>query len=379
MKNVIRVAYFEPDNSALIAGPLRQIVEQLSSDTRVSQVFIAPHWKLGPHVDLVIDCDSETFDHDIYPASESTLLAWLEENPSTQKLDPISYQRTSQQLALVEIEPGPYLPLLENNSISKAKFIQNSTLKLNEFGELKSRFLAATLPLVFRLQSLKQHRKSDFFVALSILLAGAGTFYRNHGLGRGFNSFRSHAEFFMVHYDNDGRIRTHFDNVANKYKASLDVSIAAILSGDFGNVSDDPELQSLFSEWMPIAADCYQRIENIVATNHDFLVGENIFQDNLKVIAADIPDELHYGEKKGPMAIALENDEGLKLLQSPEFMSYRTLINFFYFLLPALNVSPAEKYCICNMTAATVEGLLDITWQDIMIPGYTESRKEATA
>ena len=379
MKNVIRVAYFEPDNSALIAGPLREIVEQLSTDSRVSQVFIAPHWKLGPHVDLVIDCDLNTFDSDIYPACENILSTWLVANPSTLQLDPIAYQRTSQQLALVEIEPGPYLPLLENNSIGKAEFNQNTTLKLGDFTELKSSFLAATLPLVFRLQELKKQRKSEFFVALSLLLAGAGTFYRNHGLGRGFNSFRSHAEFFLVHYDREGRLRTHFDNVAQKYKRPLDTSIAAILAGDFEKVIDDTELQLLFNDWMPIAADCYQRIETIVANNYEFLVGENIFQDNLKTIAEDIPNELHYGEKKGPMAIALENDEGLKLLKSPEFMSYRTLINFFYFLLPTLNISPAEKYCICNMTAATVEGLLDITWQDIMIPGHTASRKEATA
>ena len=375
MKNVVRVAYFEKDNTALIAGPVRTLVEMLRCRVDITQIFVLPHWKQGPHLDLVIECDSTLFDAEIFPLCQVHLRVWLQQHPSTTTLDPVAYEQLSQQLALVEIEPPPYLPLLDNNSVTRASYRQNSTLKLQQFMDLKAQFLHETSPLVFELLELKQHAKGDFFVGLCLLLAGCGTAYSDGGLSRGFNSFRSHAEFFLVHYDRDGRLRQHFDAVAEKYAAAVRPSIAAILAGNLAEVTATPVIKSVFDRWMPLVQRYEQAIRKIVAENYEFLAGEEIFVDNLKSIAQHIPAHLHQNEKKGPMAIAIEQDEGQKMLKSPEFMAYRTLVNFFYFLLPPLNISPLEKYCICNMTAAAVETILDISWRDLMIPGYTEARR----
>lgn len=377
MKNVVRIAYFEKDNAALVNGPVRALAEELRRHPDIRQVFVVPHWKQGPHLDLVVDCAEELFRDVLFPLCRERLENWLSQHPSTTSLDPAAYERLSQQLALVEIEPPPYLPLLANNGVTAAEYRQNSTLKLPQFMELKAEFLHDTLPLVFELLDFKETAKPDFYVLLCLLLAGSGTTYFDGGLARGFNSFRSHAEFFLVHYDADGKLRNHFDAVTEKYAAVVRPGIAAILAGDLAAVSDNPRIQRLFDLWLPLVEKYYAAIRGVVTQNYDFLAAEEVFVNNLKDIAQHIPQHLHQPEKKGPMAIAIEQEEGRKLLKSPEFMAYRTLVNFFYFLLPPLNIAPVEKYCICNMTAAAVENLLDISWRDLMIPGYTASRRAA--
>lgn len=377
MKNVIRIAYFEPDNTALINGPVRQLINHIRETFVMDKIFLAPHWKQGPHLDLVIECDSDLFRDTLFPLCKKVLQEWLSKNPSTTTLDPIAYKKLSQQLALTEIEPPPYLPLLTNNSVSQAEYKQNSTLKLQEFMTLKAEFLHETLPLLYRLHDIKAADKSQFYYVLSLLLAVCGTTYRQGGLSRGFNSFRSHAEFFLLQYDTSGKLRQHFDTVEKKYQARLRGSISEILAGNILDCDESVNVNSLLATWLPIAQKYHDKIATVVSTNYSFLASENIFIDNLKNIAEDIPQELHKGERKGPMAVALEHEEGQRMLKSEEFMSYRTMVNFFYFLLPVVNVSPIEKFCICNMTAAAVEGILDISWRDLMISGYAEARLEA--
>ena len=376
MKHIVRVAYFNSDKTPLIEGPLRLLVEQFCAENGVEALAIMPHWKRGPHVNLVVECSSEYFDSVFYPTCESVIGAWLAEHPSETVIEPAQYERLSQQLALVEIESPPYLPLWQNNSISRDVFTANDTLKLDAFKDLKVDFLSDTLPLVFELLALKKADKQSFFVALSHMLAVCGTCYADHGLARGFNSFRSHAEFFYVQYDKDDRLRKQFDAVADKYQTQLRPVIETLINSP-NNIREGANAGQLLSRWSHVVAGFDAKIKRIVADNYEFLSQENVFIDKLTDVARAIPSALHQQEKVGPMARAIAQDEGQAMLSSKEFIAYRTLVNFFYFLLPIVGISPAEKYCICNMTATTVERILDITWQDLMIPGHYQARQEA--
>lgn len=376
MKHIVRIAYFESDKTPLIEGPLRLLVEQFCAEPGVKALAILPHWKRGPHVNLVVDCAQSYFDAVFYPACESVLLPWLTEHPSNTELEPAQYQRLSQQLALVEIESPPFLPLLANNSLTRDVYSANDTLKLDAFKDLKVDFVSDSLPLVFELLALKKTDKRAFFVALSHMLAVCGTRFEGAGLSRGFNSFRSHAEFFYVQYDQNDRLRTQFDAVAAKYQAQLRPLMETLIEAP-AQVRATAKADDLLARWFTLVERFDARIKTIVEENYDYLRQESVFVDKLKDVAKDIPTELHQSEKAGPMARAIAQDEGQAMLNSREFMAYRTLVNFFYFLLPIVGISPAEKYCICNMTATTVEKILDITWQDLMIPGHYQARQEA--
>jgi hypothetical protein len=375
MKHIVRISYFEADKSALIEGPVRQLVEQFCAESAVEALAVMPHWKRGPHINLVINCEKSYFDAVFYPACESIIGNWLVVNPSITELDPVQYERLSQQLALVEIESPPYLPLRQNNTLERDIYTANDTLKLDAFKDLKVDFISDSLPLVFELLALKKSDKRAYFVALSHMLAVCGTCFEGGGLARGFNSFRSHAEFFYVQHDTHGRMRQQFDAVAEKYRDQLRPVIEKLVE-DPKSLRRGSGDQAFLSRWFAVVDRYSARIKKIVAANYEFLSQESVFVDKLKDVAGSIPSELHQQEKVGPMAVAIAQDEGQAMLNSEAFIAYRTLVNFFYFLLPILGISPAEKYCICNMTASTVEQLLDITWQDLMIPGHYQARQE---
>ena len=347
----------------------------MKSKTEIDNVFISPHWKFGPHIDVILNCNNDTFQEYVKPLAEELLGGWLKGNPSSKVINEAEYEALSHQLALVEIEPPPYLPLLENNSISYPEYKQNKTLKLEGFVNLKEEFLADSLDLCFDLIDLKRKDKDKFFVCLALMMAIAGQRYKNGGLSRGFNSFRSHTEFFYNQYDQQGKLRLQFDALYKKYKDALDTGVKAVLENNLSLISSDKSIVSLLDDWERITIKLAEGIEEVVSRNHSYLKDETVFTDSLKEFADEIPKEYHYGENPGPMAKAIDNDVGLQMIQSKEFIAYRTLVNFYYFLLPILNVPAAQKFCVCNMTASSVENLLDISWKDLMIPGYTEQRR----
>ena len=61
-------------------------------------------------------------------------------------------------------------------------------------------------------------------------------------------------------------------------------------------------------------------------------------------------------------------EEGLRVLNSPEFATYRILVNNFYSLLPLLGINPNVKHLLCFLVANSVERIAQVTWQELM--GY---------
>jgi hypothetical protein len=62
----------------------------------------------------------------------------------------------------------------------------------------------------------------------------------------------------------------------------------------------------------------------------------------------------------------LEEEDGRRVINSPEFMAYRMSVNFFYLLLPILGVSPVQKFCLCHLIANSVERVSGVSWRSLM-------------
>src|SRR5262249_39269883 len=132
MWNAVRIAWFEDSKAPLLLGPVHEVVARLR-EMGVERVMVIPHWKFGPHVDLVVDSPADVFDGEVLSLCHERIGGWLERNPSATVLDPAQYELLSQKVAMTELEPGPYLPLLENNTVARAEYVPSRALKLPQF------------------------------------------------------------------------------------------------------------------------------------------------------------------------------------------------------------------------------------------------------
>ena len=55
-----------------------------------------------------------------------------------------------------------------------------------------------------------------------------------------------------------------------------------------------------------------------------------------------------------------------RFFQSPEFATYRILINVFYTYLPLFGINPNYKHLLCYLLCGAVERVKGITWQEIV-------------
>lgn len=363
----LRIAYFDEKRHALIKGPVKEAVDLLNTRFGIGDVTVQTQWKFGPHVEISFKADPLSIHGEIVPALKGIFTPWLAQNPSTRQIDPAAYQALSAKLGVSELEPGPYSPLLKDNSVTLVPHTAKAALKLPELSDSKQSFLSAATPLLFDLIKLKEQDNDDFLLTLIAMMARAGETYQDMGLERGFMSYRSHAEYFFAAYDTKGEFRPKFDAFDARFGPKVDEIIRATHAGKVPDIN--PLASSILRVWTTVvqaAADENIRISTAFA---DVLRADTTFDDLVSKVTPGADENwLQQTQSREVSAVgqAFEQDEGVALRQTPEFMAYRTTVNFFYLLLPVLEVSPTQKFCLCHLLANGSERVFDIRWQQIM-------------
>ena len=374
--HAVRIAYFDDDKRALLLGPVRDGVELLRGHFGIADVMLQPHWKHGSHVDMVFRCPEARLHEQVLPALRAILEPWLAAHPSLIELDPVAYEALSRQIGLTELEPGPYLPLLPNNSVTLAPPLQSRALPLAELVQSKERFLCDSLPATLDLLALKTSDADSFFLTLAAMLGMAATTYDAGGFDRGYVSFRSHAEFCFAAYDRDQRLRQRFDALDQRLAARLDGVLACVREGRSEDLPLAAEWRAVLAQWQRTLQTTAERHRNIVRDNYDALLADQ----TLSRLARDVQQGLPAGSSRqrietttpSQLSVQFQLSEGLKVQNSPEFIAYRNTVNFFYFLLPLLGVSPSQKFCLCHLVANSAERLSGISWREIVGLRHTE-------
>ena len=351
----VRVAYFATDRRALIDGPVAAAVD-IARRHGADRVFVAPHWKFGPHVDLNIHADAEAFAVTLFPAIEALLAAWLADHPSTTVLDPADYARRSRDIGVFELDRGPYLPLLRDNSVTQVPYAPSATLVHPALAASREAVLSDSLDLVLALYRLKATDPDAVFLALHAMLAVvAGTWV--DGMAKGVMSLRSHADYFFAAHDTAGGLRAHFDAIDAKRRNDIDAVTAAI-GADMAPATLGPDLAALVTAWRGIVADADARNRALVATHLAELVGQSVHMDLAVAMAGEAPSPVRdavVGRRNSDLGEQFLNTaEGLAVQRSPAFIAYRTNVNFFYALLPILEIAPMQKFLLCHLTANSV-------------------------
>lgn len=377
MWNVLRVAYFDNDKSAVLLGPIKQAVEQIKQEFS-APVIITSHWKFGPHIDVLVNCDTELFEQQIFPKYSDTISAWLVDNPSTAELNPEEYEKISYQLAMSELEPPPYLPLLENNKVTVGEYSQSQAINIAAFHDTKESFLVNSTSLLFALLALKKADSNVFFVTLAFMMAAAAEQFRPQGMQRGYISFRSHAEYFFENFDKSNQIRAKFDALDKNYAPFVDGNIQLIAKRQLAQTKLHPAQQTILNAWFQVLDTTFEQNLQVVNDNYEAIISEDSevssteqnFGALAEEISSNVPDEIQkldrdYNTGK-VVNSAMNHEEGRELFRSPEFIAYRTTVNYFYLLLPVLDISPIQKFSLCHIVANSVERVFNIAWEDVI-------------
>ena len=364
--HALRIAYFG-DRGPLIRGPLAEAIETAKRDFGIERVFFLPHWKFGPHIDLVMQCDSETYALQVLPAMQAILETWIAAHPSQTQIDPGEYEKTSRWIGTFEIDSGPYLPLLKDNTVAPVPYLRPKTLLVTEVAESKELMLADCAELILALYRLKDSDRDAFFITLhSMLVATANT--PTAGAKEGYMSMRSHADYFFAAYDTDNVLRQRFDAVDAKSQAKLDRATAAVVDGRYADTGLPDAFVRVLEDWVRALADVDARSKRIVELRQNELVGQNgQFMEMATQMREDVPDE--YFERIEKRQISeigdafINTKAGQEALQRPAFLAYRINVNFFYALLPLLEVAPIQKFLLCHVLANSVERVFGQDWR----------------
>ena len=73
-----------------------------------------------------------------------------------------------------------------------------------------------------------------------------------------------------------------------------------------------------------------------------------------------------------PIFDMMRREQVQNFIQDPVYVPYRVLINFFYLLMPVLSVTPAQRFCLCHITADACQEIFDIDWKQIFFPNKVE-------
>ena len=361
----IRIAYFDDDRRALMTGPVAAAIALARAEFGVDRMFVTPHWKFGPHVDLNIHADAETFQLRLFPMIEALVTAWLADHPSQTVIDPASYKELSRGIGMFELDRGPYLPLLRNNSVTVTPYARSRTLVHPALAASREQLLADSLDIVLGLYRLKANDPDGVFLALHAMLAAVANTWIG-GMQDGFMSLRSHADYFFAAHDLSGGLRTRFDTIDRKRRADID-SLTRSIADDSTPSPISAELAALVAQWQRVITATDTRNRAIVAQNLEALVDQTVHMDLATAMQDETPTALRdsvVGRKNSEIGeIFLNTPGGQAAQRTPEFLAYRTNVNFFYALLPILEVAPMQKFLLCHLTANSIERVFDQDWR----------------
>jgi hypothetical protein len=363
----VRIAYFENDRTSLLLGPVREAVKAVRRRFGPMAMMLQTQWKFGPHLELSFDGGGRA--DEVFGLVAAIMEPWLVSNPSREALDPDAYLALSAKLGMSELEPGPYAPLLDDNSLTLVQYRPARALPITELVESKHLFMSDALELTLDLLALKQNDSEAFSLTLIAMMAISGATYARDGLSRGFMSFRSHAEYFFAAYDVQDKLRKQFDALDEAKAAQLDQILQALDDPEHGRFLLPEAHVNLLVRWEAIVRRTAERNTRIVRENHDLVLADGTFDTLVQDLTASAPNDFQDRARAKPtseLGKAFDEETGHRIQSSPEFMAYRTTVNFFYLLLPTLGVSPLQKFCFCHLLANGAERHFKVNWREIV-------------
>ncbi|MFD0275823.1 hypothetical protein ACFVHB_18225 [Kitasatospora sp. NPDC127111] len=336
---VIRIHGRPEQPRAYVADVLGPLATGLRRDHRLRAVHLRRGWRGGPHYEVVVRPENgRPLDVSGWSARAGAALAGTPLDGPTEA----DYLSQARRMERWEQTGRSAPPLRAPGTVLIASDTAGADW-LPELREARTAVQAALLdPL---LAALREHRDEDALLAhlAEVMATLAGT--HPGRLPFGTMSFRSHAEAFLASplagQDHRPDFRRRFERDADHLTALVRRHLA-----------DGPGPET--AGWHAAFRYGWGYLDALVRSGR---LG-NAYLDGFAPAAPD-------GSTRPPTRFhALTEQYGITTDPDDSFASYRSLLNFFYELLPLLDVTPLHRYYLCFALAEATDLALGETWEE---------------
>lgn len=360
------VHYHEPDKDGLLLDAVRPLLDRLG--TAVRGAYVLRHWRQGPHLRINLRTDPPTWESRVRPAIEQVVGGYLSDHPSTARLDIARVLAQHRLLAEQEREQGPLTPWPDDNTIVYRPYASREHVLGEEGAALLADFYTATTgPLMDMLDHVRYGHDDKELLATSLMLAVAHTVLGP--ITRSFVSYRSHAEGFIATCSAPAAVRAAFDRRYEERRDELTARLRAVIS------TLDPcggiRAEGATLEPVPFAREWAALAERFAGRARP-LIGRGL------LITAGAPERLKALPVLSDFHQTMLSTHAYheRYLSTPEFLTYRLLLNYTYLHLTRLGMSPPERMRTCHLAANAVEDVYGVSASG-MIEQFTAAHRTA--
>lgn len=347
----IHIYYYDEQKDQLILDcvqPLfRAVREQCAS------LFFVRHWAQGPHLRLRFLCSPDQFANHIQPLAEKEISSYLGTHPSTTVLNEDQLRPVYENLAQQEMERGPILPLLPDNSLHTLPYdrrlhVLNSPL----LAELLEDFYCQTNNLTFEMLTYIRQGHNLLSLSLDLLYTTAQAF-KEVPITDGYLSYRSHADAFIISCAQPQAVRSLFEQKYRAQAAALTQRLPHLL----GALERKDTRFSFMLSWSQVMQHFWARTIPLLQSGQ--IDGMPHLEDNDRPTFTGLAGE---NLEQSAFHQQLESNPEYKdaLYADTRFQCYRLMLNMLYLHLSRLGVRSVERFMLCYLAANTVEQVFHI-------------------
>jgi Lantibiotic biosynthesis dehydratase C-term len=351
----IQVYFYAEDKDDLILDCVQPLFDQVAGAAEIRRMLFTRHWLRGPHLRLCFLAPERDFHEVIRPATDQAVTAYLADHPSTAEIDEQQLLTVHRSLAAQEQEQGPLVPLHPDNSLQYAPYDRRvPILGSVAAAELLEDFYHETNLATFAMLRHVRAGHSRLTLALDLMLATAHAMWP--GIDRGFISYRSHAEGFIVRAADPTARRAFCVAQYRSQAPALKERLVAVLDCLDGGRDGVP----FITEWVALLGRFRTIAEPLISS------GELSF-------AAAVPRDGQQEWDPGMLEHStfhrlLQGEQGRmqSLQRDPGFLAFRCALNYLYLHLNRIGIRPVERFLLCHLIADTVESHYGISANDFV-------------
>ena len=348
--HTVAVYYYDDNKDDLVLDAVRPLFDALPP--AVTGAYFARHWRRGPHLRLNFRTGRAALPDGVLPAVENVVGGFLARRPSTAVLDAAELLPEHRRLAETEQEPGPLWPWRPDNSVHVEPYDDRAHVLGGQraAGMLADFYTSTTRHAFDATQAVRDGRRQRLWLAFELMIATAHGFAAG-GLGRGYLSFRAHAEVFLARTGAADRWRAGWDASYAAAAPALRERLTGLVSAiDRGRAAGTPYLQCppAVAGWLSALAGfrrhCYPLVDS----------GE------LQMDGAPAGQQAPPGASPFLRELITNREFHERVLPSSGFRRYRLLLNLLYLQLTRLGVRPVDRYLLAHFAANATEELYGI-------------------
>ena len=358
----IQIYYYDDAKDDLLLDAVRPVLADAVA-AGADRAFVTRHWLRGPHLRLAFRVPATAFDGVIRAPATRRIGAHLRDRPSRSALTEQRLAPVHRELAARERESGPVTPWYPDNSIRFDRPDRRlDVLGSAEAAEMLEEFHHRSGDQLFAALEAVRAGTSRLGVALDLMLATAHALWPD--IRRGFVSFRSHAEGFIVQADDpaarrrfcEERYRAHRDEMRRRLHHVL-----GTVDGDGDGGDGGDRAVPFVREWVALLRTFADRARPLIADG----------RIRLDAAPADDPERARSWSASelaaSPFHARLQGSGTMAALQADTgFLRFRLALNYLYLYLNRLGVRPFERFLLCHLAARAVEERFGVSADDLV-------------